>query len=328
MKKINFLGAGSWASALAVPLTENNVKVQFYTNSLEQINKINKRMCNDFSFDFPVHFKKGYVSATDNLEEFFKDCEVLVMCVPSSVIKLVLINIIPHVKKPIVFLNTVKGFVSGDGCLVSDFLYQNIDHNYIKAYASLLGPSHAEELARRKNTFVNLATANKEIGTQLIDMFSQNYFRLFYSPDCKGCELGAVVKNLFAIGNGILTGADYGINTIAYYVYLVINEIKTLLKLWSYNLDNIFNLSWVGDYIVTAFSKFSRNFSFGYDLAKTNNVQKSLKNFEGITVEGIDVAKIIYKKLKKHQDDFVIIPALYDVLTEKIDVKAFVNRIF
>lgn len=325
MKKIGIIGAGAWATALSIPLVENKNYVKFLTNNQFQADEINNKGMNDYSFSHVVKLNSKYSKAVFDYDTFLNEIDYLILCCPSFAVKEVIDKVAFSLHKPLVFINTIKGLVGDEFTLVSEYLYKTVNNDYILDYLSLLGPSHAEELVQKKYTFVNLATVNFDKYQEVNHLFATEYFKLIYNASFLSCEWGSLIKNVYAIGNGIINGLELGINFIAYYVSCVMNEISVFFKHLNLNQQDIFNLSWIGDYIVTGFSKFSRNFTFGSKWAKLGKFNNASESLQNTTVEGINIIKNLHNYAAWHKIKLPIANKLYNLMVNNKDSSSFID---
>ncbi|HSQ88032.1 NAD(P)H-dependent glycerol-3-phosphate dehydrogenase [Romboutsia sp.] len=308
MEKICVLGAGSWGSALALVLAKKGYEVSMWTLNEEQANKINKTREN---IDYlPGVLFPNNIAVTTDIEEAVVDSKIIVLAVPSQAIRSVSKQIKPFVKEKQILVDVAKGLEKGTGLRLSEVCEQELPNN---PYATLSGPSHAEEVAKDIPTTVVVASQNLEIAQIVQDIFMSPKFRVYTNPDIVGVELGGALKNIIAFGAGICDGLGYGDNAKAALMTRGITEIGRLGAAMGANVSTFAGLSGIGDLIVTCTSMHSRNRRAGILIGQGKNLEETLKEVK-MVVEGITATEVAYEVAKKLNIDMPITNAIYSVL--------------
>ncbi|MCF7923599.1 MAG: NAD(P)-dependent glycerol-3-phosphate dehydrogenase [Candidatus Izimaplasma sp.] len=317
MENIAIVGGGSWGSALANLLEDNNKNVLIYDNDLKTINEINQFHTNKSKLGDVKLSEK--IEASNDLDYVLSHSELIVLAVPTSVTRLVLEEINPLLKEAKLFCNVAKGLEFKTNKRVSEIVYDVIDNNLIKGFVSLTGPSHAEEVVVRKLTSVVAASENLKHAELIQEIFSNtDYFRVYTSQDLIGAELGGSLKNIYAIASGMLDGLGYGINTKAALITRGLIEMKRIATELGALEETLNGLVGIGDLIVTCMSKFSRNYSAGLMIGEGDNLKTSLSKMT-MVVEGVKTCKTAYFLAKELKIQTPIINAVYNVLFNEIE---------
>ena len=313
--KIAVYGSGSWGTALGQTLTDNGHQVTLYGVDREEIRDIRENHRNSRYFD--DHILPENLLATEDIREATENAEALVLAVPSHFLRDALEKGRPYIGENTLVINAAKGFDWEKNCRLTDTVRDVLAGVIRRPVASVIGPSHAEEVIRRMVTSICAVSTDEETARTVQRLFSGDYLRLYVNLDEVGAEYGAAVKNVIAIASGILVGRGYGDNAKAALV------TRGLLEMIRYgcskggNAATYTGLTGLGDLVVTCFSVHSRNYRAGLEIGKRDDAASFLRE-NRMTVEGINSCKVIYEDLKKAGTDMElpIVEALYRVLYE------------
>lgn len=326
-KKITFIGSGAWASALASVLSKNNNSVTLWGIDHDEINDINKglnsKYFKDAKFNNPQNIK-----ATLSLNEALSDFDYLVLAVPSGAIVSVLSQIKEIIKdKKINIINVAKGIESQSKKFFSEILMSKFSGN-IKNYCTLIGPSFAVEVFHNCLTMVNIVGPNTKYLHEVAHIFNNDTFGAVINEDEQGSELFASLKNVLAIGIGMINYMMPYQNSQAALLSIGVKEIDQIYKtMFPKGSDKLgFELAGIGDIFLTCSSPKSRNFSFGYEVAKEgleNTLKKNKK-----TIEGFHNAKILEDILTQYPSLHVpFLRSIIDVLYHQKQPKQLLDFI-
>ena len=206
-QKIAVLGPGSWGTALAQVLNDNGHDVCLWGNVLEQINEINTDHTNI------RYFKDNHLSenikATLDLSEALKDADAVLFVVPTKVMRLVAKQVAEVLDHKVVVMHASKGLEPGTHERLSTVIEEEIPKELRSDIVVVSGPSHAEETIVRDITLITAASKNMETAKYVQELFSNNYFRLYTNSDVIGVETAGALKNIIAVGAGILHGLGW-----------------------------------------------------------------------------------------------------------------------
>lgn len=312
--KIAIIGSGSWGSALAQVLADNQQEVILYSIHEEQVNEINQFHTNESVLKGVVLNNK--IKATANLN-VVQDADVILLSVPSGAIIDVVKQILSLVEKKVIIVNTAKGFYPKTQQRLSVEIRNHFNPEKLSSVVSLIGPSHAEEVSLRLLTAINAVSLNEEDAKIIQKLFSNTYFRVYTSTDEVGCELGVALKNVMALCSGILTGLGYGDNARAALITRGLSEMSRYILNENGKLETLLGLCGVGDLVVTCTSEHSRNFQAGKIIGERNEASQFLKENRK-TVEGINACYYLAPLAKQKQIEMPIVEKVYDILFNQL----------
>ena len=324
--RIGILGSGSWGTALAQVLSDNGNDVLLYGVVASEVNDINVNHRNSAFFgDAPVNES---VRATLDISDIAGYNDIIVIAVPTKFITDALKNVKPYISESTVIVNVSKGFEMSTNKRMSDCIRDALSGVSYRGFASLIGPSHAEEVILRKLTSLCAVSLDKSIAEEIQVAFSNNYLRVYVTSDEVGAEYGVAIKNIIAIASGMLEGIGYGDNAKA---ALITRGLQEMIRYGTSKggcQSTFFGLTGVGDLIVTCFSPHSRNYRAGLLIGKADSVSALEGNSS--TVEGVNSCKSVYEDAEKSGIEMPIVSAVYRVLfmgsKPSDEVEAIMNR--
>ena len=312
-KKIAVLGGGSWGTALVKILTDNKVHVFWYVRSPEKKDFIEKNRHNP-GYLSAVPLKLRKITISNNLNEVVSHCTTLIAAIPSAFLAEELKKIDIPLDKHTVF-SAVKGVVPESLSIIGEYFYDvhRIPWNQI---GMITGPSHAEEIAMERLSYLTVACQDTHRSKQMRNALKNQYVRVKMSTDVVGAEYAAMLKNIYAIAAGIAHGLGYGDNFQSVLMSNSIREMKQFIKDVHKSKRNINDSAYLGDLLVTGYSTFSRNRTFGNMIGKGYTVHAAQMEMNMIA-EGYYAtksAKIINRKFKSK---IPIANAVHAILYEK-----------
>ena len=326
-EKVAVLGAGSWGSVLANLLVDNGHEVELWSRDQDQVDRLNKDHVNPAYMKDFTYSSKLY--ATTNMKAAVKGADVILIVIPTKGIRQVahkLNGVLADLDQRSLIVHATKGLEQNTYKRPSEMIKEEIDPKYRRDIVVLSGPSHAESVAIKDMTAVTAACANLADAEKVQKLFSNSYFRVYTNDDVIGAEFGAALKNIIAIGAGALQGLGYHDNARAALITRGLAEIRRLGVAFGANPMTFIGLSGVGDLVVTATSKNSRNWRAGYQLGQGQKLDDVINNM-GMVIEGVYTTKAAYELSKKRQVQMPITDALYRVLYEGEDIKTAISQL-
>jgi len=309
MANISIIGAGSWGTALAVLLHNNGHNVTMWSAVPAEVEMLR----NDRQLaSLPGVVLDDSVEITDNLEAAMKDRDILVLAVASSYIRVTAKRMKEFLKDGQIIVNVAKGVEEDTLFTMSEVISSELPTADV---AVLSGPSHAEEVGKGMPTTIVVGAKARETAEYIQQSFTSPVFRVYTSPDIKGIELGAALKNVIALAAGIADGLGYGDNTKAALITRGIAEITRLGTKMGCKAETFSGLSGIGDLIVTCASMHSRNRRAGILLGKGMQLDEVIKEVK-MVVEGVYSAKAALKLSREYDVDMPIIEQINMVLFE------------
>lgn len=305
---IAIIGTGVYALALASSLSLNkNNKIKMWSESIESISYIEKNRKNYPPLNIKINKN---IKFSTNYSDIIKDTDIIFIAVSSKYVSQVMESLSPFLTKKSIIISCSKG-IENDTCLfMSEIINKFVS---IKQIAVLSGPSFAKDLALNEVLGLTVATLNKQIFNILKSIFNEANVKLEYSRDLLGVELCGSIKNIIAIGTGIMSISKNRESSQATVVTEAIKEIETLLINLGLKKETILTYAGIGDLVLTSLNPSSRNFSYGY-LIGSNNKNKALKFLENNTVEGVYTLKSIYELLIKKKAMVPLIEIIYNIV--------------
>lgn len=321
MADISIIGAGSWGTALAVLLHKNGHKVTVWSIMEAEIAMLREE--HEHKDKLPgVRLPEDMVFTT-NLEEAVQDKEVLVLAVPSPYTRATAHNMAPFVKEGQIIVNVAKGIEESSLLTLSQIIEEEIPQAVV---AVLSGPSHAEEVGRGIPTTIVVGARKKATAEYLQNIFMNEVFRVYISPDMLGIELGAALKNVVALAAGIADGLGYGDNTKAALITRGIAEIARLGMAMGGKIETFSGLTGIGDLIVTCASMHSRNRRAGILIGKGYTMEQAMDEVK-MVVEGVYSAKAAMGLAVKYDVQLPIIEQVNNILFRGMAVDEAVKNL-
>lgn len=320
--KIGVIGTGSWGTALAQVLCDNNEDVLIWGRSSKEVDSIN----NDHKLSYlgDVILNKE-LKATSNFQDLINS-DVVVLATPTGAIDQVCKLINENFNKKVIIVNVAKGFHAETNERLSVAIKRLIKPELLKEVVSLIGPTHAEEVIIRLETAITAVCEDIEVAKVIQKLFANDYFRVYTNTDVIGAEVGAAVKNVIALASGILSGLGLGDNARAALITRGLTEIRRLGVAMDANDQTFFGLTGVGDLIVTATSHHSRNFQAGEIIGKHNSAKYFWENNQK-TVEGAKAAKVVKNLSEKYGVIMPISEEIYNILYNNQLPSEAINRL-
>ena len=311
--RIAVLGAGSWGTTLAILLSENNHDVSLWTYRPEQAAMMKETHENPAFL--PGIKIPAQINILTDIQEAAHKKDMIVSAVPSQFLRPVIQQIAHHDLSGTILVNVAKGIENRSLMTMSEVMLDVLEFEKRGNLAILSGPSHAEEVSRRMPTAVVSASFTARTAKTVAAAFSTPYFRVYVNDDIRGVELGGALKNVIAVGAGVVDGAGFGDNTKAAIMTRGIAEMTRLgVKMGA--LPRTFaGLSGVGDLIVTCMSKHSRNRYVGEEVGKGRKLADVLKDMV-MVAEGVSTCQSAVDLARKHHTEMAIFTEVQKILFE------------
>ncbi len=310
-KKIAILGAGGWGTALATVLAYNSLDVKIWSHSEIEVENFEK-------FRENRRFLKGVklpetLSFSVDLEDVLKGRDFIVLANPSQFQRSVLERAKKFIDPSSILVNVAKGIENNTLLRMSEVIREVLPE--CDKIATLSGPSHAEEVARKIPTVVVVASQNSSILPEIQRIFMNRYFRVYTNDDIIGVELGGSLKNIIALAAGICDGLGFGDNTKGALLTRGLAEITRLGMKLGARKETFSGISGMGDLITTCMSRHSRNRYVGEQIGKGRKLKEIIDEMV-MVVEGVKTTRSAYDLGKQVDVELPITVEVFNVLFE------------
>ena len=314
-KNIAVIGGGSWATAIVKMLTDNLIdkKICWWMRCAESVEHVRKYKRN-LRYLGSVEIKLPEEQVSNDLKSVVSQSDWILLCVPAAFLKDALSDITPEDLKGKKIISAIKGIVPEHNLIVGEFMNQHYGIP-LEDILVISGPCHAEEVALEKLSYLTIASPDTDSAANFAQLLTTRYIKTNVSEDIYGTEYAAVLKNIYAVASGICHGLGYGDNFQAVLIANAIREISRFVDV-VHPIDRDINESaYLGDLLVTAYSQFSRNRTFGNMIGKGYTV-KSAQLEMNMIAEGYYAVKSLHQINKNHKVHMPICRAVYAILYE------------
>jgi glycerol-3-phosphate dehydrogenase (NAD(P)+) len=326
------IGSGSWGTALAKILTDKGNSICWWNRSEAAIIEFKKRKHNP-QYLSAAKFEMDKLTLTSAVQEVISSSDIIVIAVPSSYIKEILLSLPRNCFEGKKILSAIKGILPEDNLLLNDFLQQEFSFS-LENYFAVLGPCHAEEVAAEKLSYLTFSGIDETFTKQISEYFKTNYLKTVINKDIYGVQYAAILKNIYALGAGIAHGLDYGDNFLSVLIANSADEMANFLRkagilnaevgfiehgntMESQIHNNYAASVYMGDLLVTCYSLFSRNRSFGTMIGKGYSV-KTAQLEMNMVAEGYFASKCMNIINEKIMADMPIASTIYKILWQQL----------
>ncbi|MCB8963669.1 MAG: NAD(P)H-dependent glycerol-3-phosphate dehydrogenase [Bacteroidales bacterium] len=313
-KRVSVIGSGSWATAIAKILHESQPSIGWYIREKEIIDHLKKYRHNPHYLS-SVQFDLNKLQISHNINETIENSDILVFVVPASYIKVWMEPLNVSLDNKFI-VSAIKGIVPEDDSTIAE--YFNRTHNIPYDQIGIVsGPSHAEEVALERLSYLTFSCKDLNNARTIASLFESHYIKTNVATDIYGTEYSAVLKNIYALAAGIAHGLGYGDNFLSVLISNAQLEIERFLKETHPSTRNLNTSAYLGDLLVTAYSQFSRNRTFGAMIGKGYSVKSTIMEMN-MVAEGYNASKCINEINSKHNVKMPIADAVYNILYENI----------
>lgn len=308
--KVGVIGSGSWATAISKILLENLPSIHWFIRSEETI-ELFRQYKNNPGYLRGVEFDTDRIVFSSDINEVAAACDTLLVVIPSAFLCDTLAQLTVSLSDKFV-VSGVKGLVPVENVVVGEFLHKSYQLPYT-SIGVLAGPCHAEEVALEKLSYLTVACGDEDRGREFVSLLQCSYIKASTIDDIWGTEYSSVIKNIIAIAAGIAHGLRYGDNFQAVLISNAIQEIKRFVDTVHPINRDIKSSVYLGDLLVTAYSQFSRNRTFGNMIGNGYSVRTAQLEMH-MVAEGYYSVKIIREINEKYKVDMPICEAVYQIL--------------
>ena len=317
---IGVMGGGAWGTTVAKLLSDKNSNVLLWAKETQVKKDIEKTRINKTYLN-KIKLNKS-LKITNHLEDL-SELDILFVVIPTQYIQATLKPLKRIIKRNCILVNCAKGIDIRSTSLISEVINKTLPSNRL---AIMSGPNFALEIALGKPTATLIAAQKISDAKYIANLISSKTFRPYLSNDIIGAQICGAMKNVYAIGCGIIVGKNFGENAVASVIARSFAEIKSVGKKLGAQPETLSGLSGLGDLFLTCSSKKSRNFSLGFDLAKGKKLENLLRNKKTIA-EGAYTVKAIKKLGKKLKLSLPLNDAIYKILYQNKNINNTISEL-
>ncbi len=310
------IGSGSWATAIVKILLNNLQKVHWWVRE-EDIALHLKQYGNNPKYLSSVSFDPKRLDVSHELNRVLKRADVPVFCIPAAFLQNSLSGMHASLLRDKPVVSAIKGIIPGDNDIISDFFYKRYGVP-VKQFVAVSGPSHAEEVAQGKLTYLTVASESRVNAVAVSNLFSCRFIKTSITDDIFGTEFAPVLKNIIAIATGITSGLGYGDNFQAVLISNALREISRFVDAVRPTDRDINRSVYLGDLLVTCYSQFSRNRRYGQMLAKGYSPHYAQMEMN-MVAEGYYATKCIREMNTRYKVEMPIADTVYNILYDGKD---------
>ena len=317
---IGVMGGGAWGTTVAKLLSDKNSNVLLWAKETQVKKDIEKTRINKTYLN-KIKLNKS-LKITNHLEDL-SELDILFVVIPTQYIQATLKPLKKIIKRNCILVNCAKGIDIRSTSLISEIINKTLPSNRL---AIMSGPNFALEIALGKPTATLIAAQKISDAKYIANLISSKTFRPYLSNDIIGAQICGAMKNVYAIGCGIIVGKNFGENAVASVIARSFAEIKSVGRKLGAQPETLSGLSGLGDLFLTCSSKKSRNFSLGFDLAKGKKLENILRNKKTIA-EGAYTVKAIKKLGKKLKLSLPLNDAIYKILYQNKNINNTISEL-
>ena len=330
--RFGIIGSGSWATAIAKILTDHQTPVNWWIRNEKLIHHLQKRHHNP-QYLSSVYFDISLLQISDSVAEVIDKSDCLIIAVPSAYVTACLSGLPKTIFENKKILSAIKGIIPEHNLLLNEYLKIEFGVELID-YFTVMGPCHAEEIAAEKLSYLTFSGKDERSSWEIASYFSTEYLNAIVNTDVYGVQYAAVLKNIYALGAGIAHGLEYGDNFLSVLIANCADEMAGFLRkvgishieVGVHEIENSPDHKksanyaasvYLGDLLVTCYSLFSRNRTFGNMIGKGYSV-KSAQLELNMVAEGYNASKCLYLINKKIAAEMPIAETIYKILWENV----------
>jgi len=339
--RFGIIGSGSWATAIAKILTDNGHALNWWVRSETMITHLKSRHHNPHYLS-SVYFDGSLLTLNNSVEQVIANSDCLILAVPSAYIEATFKDLPKNSFAGKKFISAVKGMLPEFNLLINDYMKQEFSLE-LNDYFTIMGPCHAEEIAAEKLSYLTFSGKDEVFAEKLASNFENQYLNTIVNNDVYGVQYAAILKNIYALGSGIAHGLEYGDNFLSVLIANCADEMAGFLRkagishievgvhefedpVYRKKSRNYAASVYLGDLLVTCYSLYSRNRTFGNMIGKGYSVKAAQLELN-MVAEGYNASKCIHLSNKKLKAEIPIAETIYEILWENVKVDEGYKRI-
>lgn len=322
MIKFAILGAGTWGTALGNMLINIGRQVSIWSPDTNEVDSLNKNRVHKHLPGAIIN--KDILFSTD-LEKVVEMANYVIFATPSVFVRSTAEKIKGIINNTQIIISVAKGVEPETLFTMSEIIKDVLGNDF--NVVALSGPTHAEEVAIGLPTLIVSACENEKIANEVRDTINNPVLRVYSNTDIKGVEIAGALKNIIALASGMSQGMGFGDNATAAIVTRGLAEIVRLGTAMGCNPETFYGLTGIGDIVVTATSKHSRNHNAGYLLGQGKTLEEAKQEI-GMVIEGINALVAAKELSEKYNVEMPIVNGVYSIIYQGVDPKIAVAKLF
>jgi glycerol-3-phosphate dehydrogenase (NAD(P)+) len=324
LKSLSIIGAGSWGTALAIALGPRFPRVRLWVYEADLAARMRASRENDVYL--PGYRLAEHVEVLSDLPQAIEGADVVLSVMPSHLARSLYQQMLPHLTESMLFVSATKGLENGSLLRTSEVIREVLSAKMQPRIAVISGPTFAKEVARFEPTALVVASADQGVADRIQTMFSGPTFRLYSSLDTIGVEIGGSIKNVVAIGAGVLHGMGLGHNPMAALITRGLAEITRLAVAMGGQPVTLAGLAGLGDLVLTCNGELSRNRTVGVELAHGRKLDEIVGSMK-MVAEGIKTTNAAVDLAKRYSVEMPISEQMFQVLNFGVSPREAIQRL-
>jgi glycerol-3-phosphate dehydrogenase (NAD(P)+) len=324
LKNLSIIGAGSWGTALAIVLAPRSPRVRLWVYETDLAERMRLSRHNDVYL--PGFQLADHVEVVSDLPAALEGAEVVLSVMPSHLVRKLYGEMLPRLQASMLFVSATKGLENGSLLRTSEVIGEVLSAKMEPRVAVISGPTFAREVARFEPTALVVASSNPSIADRVQAAFSGPTFRLYTSQDTIGVEIGGSIKNVVAIGAGVLHGMGLGHNPMAALITRGLAEMTRLAVAMGGQPLTLAGLAGLGDLVLTCNGELSRNRTVGVELAHGRKIEEIVGSMK-MVAEGIKTTNAAVDLAKRYSVEMPISEQMFQVLNFGVPPRDAIQRL-
>jgi len=324
MKNLAVIGGGSWGTALAIVLAPRFPRLRLWVYEADLAARMKDRRDNDIYL--PGYHLPAHVEVTSDLAAALDGAEIVLSVVPSHVVRDLYRQMLPFLNQSMVFVSATKGLENGSLLRMSEVIGEVVGVSFAPRVAAISGPTFAREVAKFEPTVLVVASSEPGLAENIQAAFSGPTFRLYASQDTVGVEIGGSIKNVVAIGSGVLHGMGLGHNVTAALITRGLAEITRLAVAMGGKPQTLAGLAGLGDLVLTCTGDLSRNRTVGVELARGRKLDEIVRSMK-MVAEGIKTTNAAADLARRWSVEMPIAEQMFQMLHFGVPPREAIQRL-
>ena len=311
MKRLAIIGAGSWGTALAIALAPRFPDLRLWVYESDLASRMSETRENDLYLAgcrLPQH-----ILVSDDLTMVLEGAEIVLSVMPSHHVRQLYARMLPFLSPSMVFVSATKGLENHTLLRTSEIIRESLRPHFEPHIANISGPTFAREVAAGSPTALVVSSESQQLAESVQSAFSGPTFRLYTSPDPTGVEIGGAIKNVVAIGSGVVHGLGLGHNATAALITRGLAEMSRLALAMGGRAQTLAGLAGLGDLVLTCTGDLSRNRMVGIELARGRKLEE-IVNSMNMVAEGVKTTDAAVALGRRYSVEMPICGQMYEML--------------